>query len=185
MVQCIHGPMDQGQANELHKEQYQPSPSEVMVIQPSSKRKMDARHTWEITFTEQDMEGVSFPHNDALVLSIPFQRKMVCRVLIDQGSLVEILYYSAFKALGLTKNQLTPVDAPLVGFIRILVYPVGKIKLPVYAGSVQLDVEFIGRQESIRGNQMASIKCFVNSVRGNGKAKEIQCIEFSGLDRAT
>lgn len=111
VVQCIHGPMDQDRANELHRELYQPS-SEVMMIQPSTKRKMDARRTWKISFTEQDMEGISFPHNDALVLSIPLQRKMVRRVLIDQGSSAEILYYSAFKALGLTKEQLTPVDAP-------------------------------------------------------------------------
>ncbi|KAG5561722.1 hypothetical protein RHGRI_004687 [Rhododendron griersonianum] len=61
VVQCIHGPMGQIRANELHKELYQPSSSEVMVIRSSSKRKMDSRHTWEITFTEQDMEGVSFP----------------------------------------------------------------------------------------------------------------------------
>lgn len=131
-------------------------------------------------------------------------------MLIDQGSSVEILYYSAFKAIGLSKDQLAPVDAPLVGFTGIPVYPVGKIVLPVYAGLVQLDVEFIvvnssspynailgcnwlhsmkavvstlhqcvqfigesGRQETIRGDQMASKKCFVNSVHRNGKAKEV------------
>ncbi|XP_058202943.1 uncharacterized protein LOC131317404 [Rhododendron vialii] len=181
-----------------------------MMIQPSSKRKIDACHTWEIMFTEQDMEGVSFPHNDALVLSIPFQWKMVRRVLIDQGSSVEILYYSAFKALVLTQYQLTPVNAPLVGFTGIPIYQIGKIVLPVYVSSMQLNVEFIvvnllspynaimgrnwlhgmkaiastlyqcvrfisesGQQETIRGDQMASKKCFVNSVSENGKAKEV------------
>lgn len=34
-----------------------------------------------------------------------------------------------------------------------------------------------GRQETIRGDQMTSKKCFVNFVRGNGRAKEVQCIE--------
>lgn len=82
VVQCIHGLMDRGWAAELHRELCLP-PSEVMMIHPSSKRKMDARQTWEITFTEQDMQGVSFPHNDALVISVTFQWKMVCRVLID------------------------------------------------------------------------------------------------------
>ncbi|KAG5536375.1 hypothetical protein RHGRI_023967 [Rhododendron griersonianum] len=135
--------MGQNRANELHRELYQPSPSEVMVKQSSMKRKMDARHTLKVTFTERDMEGVSFPHNDALVLSLPIQRKMVRRVLVDQGSSTEILYYSVFKALGLPKDQLSPVDAHLVGFTAILVYPVGKIVLPVFAGSMQIDVEFI------------------------------------------
>ncbi|XP_058180141.1 uncharacterized protein LOC131298683 [Rhododendron vialii] len=68
---------------------------------------------------------------------------MVRRVLVDQGSSAEILCYSAFKALGLSKDRLSLMDAPLVGFTGILVYPIGKIMLPVFAGSVQLDVEFI------------------------------------------
>ncbi|KAG5561883.1 hypothetical protein RHGRI_004804 [Rhododendron griersonianum] len=223
VVQCIHGPMSQARATELHKQLNQPHLSEVMMIQQTPKRKMDARHTWEITFTERDLEGLSLPHSDALVLSIPLQRKMVRRVLVDQGSSAEILFYSAFKALGLSKDQLSPVDAPLVGFTGIPVYPLGKIVLPVYAGSVQLQVEFIvvsspspynailgrnwlhgmravastlhqcirfigesGRQETIRGDQVASKKCFVNSIRGNGKAKEVQSIETPGLlDEAT
>ncbi|KAG5560466.1 hypothetical protein RHGRI_003698 [Rhododendron griersonianum] len=135
--------MNRAQANELHEKLYRPSPLGVMVVQNSPKRKMDARNTWEITFTEQDLEGLSLPHNDALVLSLPFQRKLVRRVLVDQGSSAEILFYSAFKALGLSKEQLTPVEAPLIGFTGIPVYPLGKIVLPVYAGSVKLDMEFI------------------------------------------
>ncbi|KAG5516099.1 hypothetical protein RHGRI_036966 [Rhododendron griersonianum] len=211
--------MDQRQANELHSELYRPSPSvKVMTIQPTPKRKRDARDMWEITFTEHDMEGVRFPHSDALVLSIPIQRKMVRRVLVDQGSSAEILYYTAFKAFGFTKDHLSPVDAPLVGFTGILVYPVGKIVLPVFASLVRLDVEFIvvnspspynailgrnwmhgmkavastlhqcvwfigesDRQETIKGDQMASKKCFVNSVCGKGKVKKVQWIKVPEL----
>ncbi|KAG5537301.1 hypothetical protein RHGRI_024672 [Rhododendron griersonianum] len=153
VVNCIHGPMSKAQANELHEKLYHPSPPpRVMVVRNSSKRKMDARSTWEIKFTEQDLEGLSLPHNDALVLSLPFQRKLVRRVLVDQGSSAEILFYSAFKALGLSKEQLIgskkkeqliPVEAPLVGFTGIPVYPLGKVILPVCAGSVKLDMEFI------------------------------------------
>ncbi|KAF7146217.1 hypothetical protein RHSIM_Rhsim04G0229300 [Rhododendron simsii] len=201
--------MDQNRANKLHDELYHPLP-EVMVLQSSLKRKMEARQTWAITFTEKDMEGLSLPHSDALVLLIPVGRKMVRRVLVDQGSSAEILYYSAFKALGFSRDQLSPVDAPLVGFIGTPVYPLGRIVLPVLAGSMQLDVEFIvvsspspynailgrnwlhgmkavastchqcvrfigklGQQETIRGDQMVSKKCFVNSVCGSGKAKEV------------
>ncbi|KAF7147620.1 hypothetical protein RHSIM_Rhsim03G0108800 [Rhododendron simsii] len=213
VVQCIHGPMNRSRANELHNELYHPSP-EVMVIQPSLKCKMDARHTWAITFTEKDMEGLSLPHNDALVISIPVERKMVRWVLIDQGSSAEILYYSAFKALGLSRDRLSPVDAPLIGFAGTSVHPLGKIVLPAFAGSVQLDVKFIvvsspspynailgrnwlhgmkavastlhqcvrfigrsGQQETIRGDQMVSKKCFFNSIRGSGKANEVHWVE--------
>ncbi|KAG5557203.1 hypothetical protein RHGRI_007467 [Rhododendron griersonianum] len=210
--------MNKAQANELHEKLYRPSSTGVMVVQNSSKRKMDARSTWEIRFTEQDLEGLSLPHNDALVLSLQFQRKLVRRVLVDQGSSAEILFYSAFKALGLSEEQLAPVEAPLIGFTGIPVYPLGKIVLPVYAGSVKLDMEFIvvsspspynailgrnwlhgmravasmlhqcvrfigesGRQETIKGDQVASKKCFVNSIRGKGRAKEVQSIEVPEL----
>ncbi|KAG5556294.1 hypothetical protein RHGRI_006788 [Rhododendron griersonianum] len=210
--------MNKAQANELHEKLYRTSPPGVMVVQNSSKRKMDARSTWEIRFTEQDLEGLSLPHNDALVLSLQFQRKLVRRVLVDQGSSAEILFYLAFKALGLSKEQLTPVEAPLIGFTGIPVYPLGKVVLPVYAGSVKLNIEFIvvsspspynailgrnwlhgmravastlhqcvrfigesGRQETIKGDQVASKKCFVNSVRGKGRANEVQSIEVPEL----
>ncbi|KAI8524719.1 hypothetical protein RHMOL_Rhmol13G0170400 [Rhododendron molle] len=68
---------------------------------------------------------------------------MVRRVLVDQGSSAEILYYTAFKAVGFTKDHLSLVDAPLVGFTGIPVYSVSKIVLPIFAGLVGLDVEFI------------------------------------------
>lgn len=62
---------------------------------------------------------------------------------MDQGSSAEVLYYSAFKALGFTKDHLSLVEALLVGFAGTPVYPVGKIVLPVFAGSMRLDIEFI------------------------------------------
>ncbi|XP_058197621.1 uncharacterized protein LOC131313360 [Rhododendron vialii] len=45
-------------------------------------------------------------------------------------------------------------------------------------------VRFIGEsgwQETIKGDQMASKKCFVNFVRGKGKVKEVQWIEVPEL----
>ncbi|KAG5530153.1 hypothetical protein RHGRI_030503 [Rhododendron griersonianum] len=170
--------MNRARANELHEELYRPPPSEVMVIQQSSKRKMDARCTWEITFTEQDLEGLFLPHNDALVLSIPFHRKMVRRVLVDQGSSADILFYSAFKALGLSKDQLTSVEAPLIGFTGIPVYPLGKIVLPVYAGSVKLDVEFIVVSSSSPYNAILG-RNWLHGMRAVASTLH-QCVRFIG-----
>ncbi|KAF7146311.1 hypothetical protein RHSIM_Rhsim04G0043100 [Rhododendron simsii] len=96
--------MDRNRANKLHDELYHSLP-EVMVLQPSLKRKMEARQTWAITFNEKDMEGLSLPHSDALVLSIPVGRKMVRRVLVDQGSSAEILYYSTTLRSKLLASQ--------------------------------------------------------------------------------
>ena len=40
----------------------------------------------------------------------------VKRILVDMGSLVEVMYYDFFKQLKFTQSDLKPVQAPLVGF---------------------------------------------------------------------
>lgn len=67
----------------------------------------------------------------------------VNRVLVDQGSSTEILYYSAFKALNLSQDHLMPADSPLFGFNETPVWPMGWIILPMKAGSRNLQVEFV------------------------------------------
>ena len=65
------------------------------------------------------------------------------RVLIDQGSGVEIMYPDLYKGLNLKPKDLTAYDSPLVSFDRkvdILRY---QIRLPVQAGSEVVDVDFI------------------------------------------
>jgi len=38
------------------------------------------------------------------------------RVLIDNGSSIDILYYPAFQQMRIDKERLIPTNAPLVGF---------------------------------------------------------------------
>ena len=49
-----------------------------------------------ISFTSDDMEGLYLPHDDALVVSAVIANFNVRRILIDNGSLVDILFISAF-----------------------------------------------------------------------------------------
>ncbi|XP_068336540.1 uncharacterized protein [Pyrus communis] len=46
-------------------------------------------------FTKQVMEGVDFPHNDALVISVQLAHAIVDKIMVDNGSLVNILQLSA------------------------------------------------------------------------------------------
>lgn len=67
----------------------------------------------------------------------------VKRVLVDQGSSTEVMYLSLFKELQIPKSSLLPADVPLIDFSGTLVWPLGKIILPVVTGSVMANMEFI------------------------------------------
>ena len=62
------------------------------------------------------------------------------RVMIDQGSAVEIMYPDLFKGLGLKPEDLSAYSSPLVSFEGKMVVPRGQIRLPVQTGLVVVDV---------------------------------------------
>ena len=53
-----------------------------------------------IAFTGKDLEGVQFPHSDALVIKLKLNSHRVCRVLVDTGSSADILFIDAFEKWG-------------------------------------------------------------------------------------
>jgi hypothetical protein len=87
-----------------------------------------------IGFSDDDYAGVSRPHTDALVVSIQIGNHNVRRILVDNGSSADILYWSAFLHLGISRDKIIPAASPLVGFAGEQVYPVGSIELPVTPG---------------------------------------------------
>ena len=50
-----------------------------------------------IGFSEKDARRLHHPHDDALVVSIRIEYYNMHRVLVDNGSLADILYYPAFQ----------------------------------------------------------------------------------------
>ena len=49
-----------------------------------------------IGFSEEDARHLHHPHDDALVVSIQIEDYNLHRVLVDNGSSADILYYLAF-----------------------------------------------------------------------------------------
>jgi hypothetical protein len=58
-----------------------------------------------ITFFAQDAILASFPHTDAMVLIVHLDHWDITRILVDNGSLAEILFLSAFKKWAITRNN--------------------------------------------------------------------------------
>ena len=88
-----------------------------------------------ITFTDEDAERIHHPHDDAIVITLLIADYTTKRVLVDNGSSADILYYPAFQQMRLGGDQLRPVNSPLVGFGGIKVQPVGIISLSVVVGA--------------------------------------------------
>ena len=54
-----------------------------------------------IAFDEEDLEGMIQSHDDALVVTTRISGFLVKRVMVDQGSGVDVMYLDLFKGLGL------------------------------------------------------------------------------------
>ena len=57
-------------------------------------------------FTDKDAERVHHPYDDAIVITLLIADYTTRRVLVDNGSSVDILYYLAFEQMRLGKNIL-------------------------------------------------------------------------------
>jgi len=106
---------------------------EVYSIQkPPKSRK---RETEIIEFSDDDYAGVFLPHTDALVLSLAIANHKIHRILIDTGSLADILYKSAFELIKIDPSKVILARHSLVGFSGEQVLPLGSIELPVMEGT--------------------------------------------------
>ncbi|XP_075644976.1 uncharacterized protein LOC142615965 [Castanea sativa] len=87
-----------------------------------------------IEFLEEDARRLHHPHDDALVVTIQAGDYNMHRVLIDNGSSADILYYPAFQQMGIERERLVPTNAPLIGFGGTRVFPLGVVTLAVAVG---------------------------------------------------
>ncbi|GAA0151080.1 hypothetical protein LIER_09874 [Lithospermum erythrorhizon] len=88
----------------------------------------------EIRFSDRELVGLELPHNDPLVVSPTISNFVVARMLVDTGSLTDILYLRAYDKLGLTRKHLKPVATPLTGFTGHSIHPIWIAELDVTIG---------------------------------------------------
>ena len=96
-----------------------------------------------ISFDKEDLEGTIQLHSDTLVVMAWISDFLVKRVMIDQGSGVDVMYPDLYEGLGLKNLDLTKYDTPLVSFDGRVVIPEGQISLPVNMEGKEVMVTFI------------------------------------------
>ena len=125
-------------------------PSKVMSVAQLSTKDNDRESKRSkkgaspvLGFSDEDKIGTIQPHDDALVVTLRIGGFDVKRVLVDQGSAVEVIYPDLYKGLNLKPEDLTAYDSPLVNFEGKTVTPRGQIRLPIQTGSNVVEVDFI------------------------------------------
>ena len=96
-----------------------------------------------LSFSDEGKVGTIQPHDDALVIALRIGGYDVKRVMVDQGSSVEIMYPDLYTRLNLRPEDLTTYNSPLVSFDGKVVIPRGQIRLPMQAISEVVEVDFI------------------------------------------
>ncbi|KAG7594102.1 Integrase catalytic core [Arabidopsis thaliana x Arabidopsis arenosa] len=69
--------------------------------------------TPSISFDNSDTQGVTGPHDDALVITLDVANFEVTRCLIDTGSSVDLIFLSTLQRMGISKADIIGPPAPL------------------------------------------------------------------------
>ena len=91
------------------------------------------RENDDITFRESDAHLIHHPYCDALVIIVMMANNNVHRILVDNGSSIDILYYQVQK-IGLKACDLKPSPNLVYDFTGDSVIPMGIISLPMIMG---------------------------------------------------
>jgi hypothetical protein len=106
------------------------------IARPCKMRKKDIE---TISFSDEDANGVSMPHDDALVVTMTVANHTIHRILVDNGNSAEIIYWSVVQQMGIPRDRIKPFGSPLVGFTREQVQTMGVISLPITCGASPRD----------------------------------------------
>ena len=82
-------------------------------------------------FSDEDKVRTIQLHDDAIIVTLRIGGYDVKRVLVDQGSAIEIMYPDLYKGLNLRSKDLTTYDSLLVSFEGKTVIPKCQIRLPI------------------------------------------------------
>nr|XP_016499322.1 PREDICTED: uncharacterized protein LOC107817939 [Nicotiana tabacum] len=104
-----------------------------------------------ITFDKSDVDGLSFPHYDALVITLRAADTDVKRIMVDDGSGTCIIHPRVLVQIRL-EDKIIPHCITLLDFNNVVERTSGEISLPVLAGGVTLETTFHVMNQEIAYN---------------------------------
>ncbi|XP_059436593.1 uncharacterized protein LOC132169597 [Corylus avellana] len=109
------------------------------------------------------------PHDDALVITLTVANHAVHRVLIDNGSSADIIYWTVVQQLGIGQEKLKPFLSLLTGFAAynmIIGHPALN-HLREVTSTYHLKVKFptIEGVGEVKGDQVVARRCYHTSLK--------------------
>ncbi|XP_071939148.1 uncharacterized protein [Coffea arabica] len=96
--------------------------------------------TKQITFSDEELPAEGIGHNKALYVVVRCNGKMLPKVLIDNGSALNICPWSTLEKLGLQDIKLRPSGTIVRGFDGAQREPIGEVDLVVEMGPAQFQI---------------------------------------------
>ncbi|XP_055830762.1 uncharacterized protein LOC129899766 [Solanum dulcamara] len=96
----------------------------------------------KVCFHEEELPSEGLGHNKALNITVRCRDKFVSRVLIDNGSAVNICPFNTLRALGINIGKIRESHVRVRGFDGTQREVIGKIDLPLQIGPEEFVVEF-------------------------------------------
>jgi hypothetical protein len=153
-------------ANKKQKKEAQRRVQHVGVQRPYINSKWS--HV-PITFSQEDLQLKDYPHNDVMVISCVIKGFLVHNVLVDIGSVVDIIFAKAFRQMQEQEDKIHDATHPLCGFEGKQIATLGKITMPITFGYVHntrteqvvFDIVICKHGLSLQCNHWKrNIKCF-------------------------
>ncbi|KAL0307465.1 UNVERIFIED_CONTAM: hypothetical protein Scaly_2982100 [Sesamum calycinum] len=86
----------------------------------------ESQEKQDIIFGSQDLEKDVVANNNAVVISATVANFWVKKVLVDNGSSLDIIFYKAFSQMGVNNADLSRINTPIISFTGSIAEPMGE-----------------------------------------------------------
>ncbi|XP_050207572.1 uncharacterized protein LOC126656994 [Mercurialis annua] len=105
---------------------------EIMQVAEQAGRRAEAAKV--ITFSAEDGTHAKGSHNDALVVEAIVNNFLVMKLLVDEGSAMNLITWETFKGIGRALGQLKHCPVPIIGLGGTPIQPRGLAEIMVEFG---------------------------------------------------